>query len=155
MRLRIICSKRKNLAHVLQNISHTVGKDVGMHFTEKSNLLTFTERRRNPRNCAPLTVVIGNTPYAIENWSYSGMKIANYYGVLQPPAKTKIKILVPTAGSGALFQTFIKTIRYSPFDVSLSIEFKSLALAAKKTLSRYFQEQYIYNSLVSENLNNS
>ena len=138
----------KNLAHRLHNISHTVEKDVEMYFPDKINSLFLVERRRNQRSCAPLTVVIGNTPYAIENWSCSGMKIANYYGILQPPAKTKIKVLIPTAGQGALFQTSIETVRYSAIDVSLSIEFESLNISAKRTLNRYFQEQYIYNNSV-------
>ena len=81
------------------------------------------------------------------------MKIADYYGILQPPAKTKIKILIPTAGPGALFQTSIETIRYSASDVSLSIAFKSLDISARRTLNRYFQEQYIYNNFVSKIIN--
>jgi hypothetical protein len=124
-----------------------------MYSPDKINSLFFVERRKNQRSCAPLTIVIGNTPYAIENWSCSGMKIANYYGILQPPAKTKIKILIPTAGPGALFQTSIETIRYSASDVSLSIAFKSLDISARRTLNRYFQEQYIYNNFVSKIIN--
>jgi len=124
-----------------------------MYSPDKINSLVFVERRKNQRSCAPLTIVIGNTPYAIENWSCSGMKIANYYGILQPPAKTKIKILIPTAGPGALFQTSIETIRYSASDVSLSIAFKSLDISARRTLNRYFQEQYIYNNFVSKIIN--
>ena len=124
-----------------------------MYSPDKINSLVFVERRKNQRSCAPLTIVIGNTPYAIENWSCSGMKIANYYGILQPHAKTKIKILIPTAGPGALFQTSIETIRYSASDVSLSIAFKSLDISARRTLNRYFQEQYIYNNFVSKIIN--
>ena len=33
------------------------------------------ERRKNKRSSAPMTVVIGNTPYAIDNWSFCGIKI--------------------------------------------------------------------------------
>ena len=106
----------------------------------------FIERREYQRSSSPLTTVIGNTPYAIENWSFSGFKIASYYGILQPPRITKLKILVPTAGPGALFQTFIETVRYEPSDVSLSVKFRGLDISNKKILNRYFQEHLVYTS---------
>ena len=106
----------------------------------------FIERREYQRSGSPLTTVIGNTPYAIENWSFSGFKIASYYGILQPPRITKLKILVPTAGPGALFQTFIETVRYEPSDVSLSVKFRGLDISNKKILNRYFQEHLVYTS---------
>ena len=105
------------------------------------------ERREYKRSSSPLTTVIGNTPYAIENWSFSGFKIASYYGILQPPRITKLKILVPTAGPGALFQTFIETVRYEPTDVSLSVKFRCLDISNKRILNRYFQEQLVYTSI--------
>ena len=106
----------------------------------------FIERREYKRSSSPLTTVIGNTPYAIENWSFSGFKIASYYGILQPPRITKLKILVPTAGPGALFQTFIETVRYEPSDVSLSVKFRCLDISNKRILNRYFQEHLVYTS---------
>ena len=105
------------------------------------------ERREYQRSNSPLTTVIGNTPYAIENWSFSGFKIASYYGILQPPRITKLKILVPTAGPGALFQTCIETVRYEPTDVSLSVKFRCLDISNKRILNRYFQEQLVYTSI--------
>jgi hypothetical protein len=99
------------------------------------------ERRENRRISAPMTVVIGNTPYAIDNWSLDGMKIANYYGALQPPDHAEIKVLVPTAGPGALFQTKAKVNRYDSRDVSLAISFESLDILARATLNRYLQER--------------
>ena len=107
----------------------------------------FIERREYQRSSSPLTTVIGNTPYAIENWSFSGFKIASYYGILQPPRITKLKILVPTAGPGALFQTFIETVRYEPSDVSLSVRFRCLDISNKRILNRYFQEHLVYTSV--------
>ena len=107
----------------------------------------FIDRREYQRSSSPLTTVIGNTPYAIENWSFSGFKIASYYGILQPPRITKLKILVPTAGPGALFQTFIETVRYEPSDVSLSVKFRCLDISNKRILNRYFQEHLIYTSV--------
>ena len=109
----------------------------------------FIERREYQRSSLPLTTVIGNTPYAIENWSFSGFKIANYYGVLQPPKITKLKILVPTAGPGALFQTIIETVRYEPSDVSLSVKFGSLDIFNKRILNRYFQEHLVYDTVAN------
>ena len=107
----------------------------------------FIDRREYKRSSSPLTTVIGNTPYAIENWSFSGFKISSYYGILQPPRITKLKILVPTAGPGALFQTFIETVRYEPTDVSLSVKFRCLDISNKRILNRYFQEQLVYTSI--------
>ena len=117
-----------------------------MQFIQQVRSSNFIERRKSHRNCSPLTTVIGNTPYAIANWSFCGMKIASYYGVLQPPKVTKLKILVPTTGSGALFQTSIEAIRYDPSDISLSVKFQSLNISNKATLRRYFQEQLVYNT---------
>ena len=102
------------------------------------------ERREARRISAPMTVVIGNTPYAIENWSLGGMKIANYYGPLQPSDKTEIRILVPTTGPGALFQTNAEVSRYDSRDVSLSVSFQSLDILAQATLNRYMQERVVY-----------
>ena len=107
----------------------------------------FIDRREYQRSSSPLTTVIGNTPYAIENWSFSGFKIASYYGILQPPRITKLKILVPTAGPGALFQTWIETVRYESSDVSLSVKFRCLGISNKRILNRYFQEHLIYTSV--------
>ena len=123
-----------------------------MRRTSKCSVLIFKnplviERREYKRSSSPLTTVIGNTPYAIENWSFSGFKIASYYGILQPPRITKLKILVPTAGPGALFQTFIETVRYEPTDVSLSVKFRCLDISNKRILNRYFQEQLVYTSI--------
>ena len=106
----------------------------------------FIERREYQRSRSPLTTIIGNTPYAIENWSFSGFKIASYYGILQPPRITKLKILVPTAGPGALFQTWIETVRYESSDVSLSVKFRCLDISNKRILNRYFQEHLVYTS---------
>ena len=106
----------------------------------------FIERREYQRSSSPLTTVIGNTPYAIENWSFSGFKIASYYGILQPPRITKLKILVPTAGPGALFQTWIETVRYESSDISLSVKFRCLDISNKRILNRYFQEHLVYTS---------
>ncbi|MDC0998771.1 hypothetical protein N8248_01010 [Rhodospirillaceae bacterium] len=117
-----------------------------MQFIQQVRSSNFIERRKSHRNCSPLTTVIGNTPYAIANWSFCGMKIASYYGVLQPPKVTKLKILVPTTGSGALFQTSIEAIRYDPSDISLSVKFQSLNISNKATLRRYFQEQLVYHT---------
>ena len=111
----------------------------------KKRASIISERRRDNRSCAPMTVVIGNTPYAIENWSFGGIKISNYYGTLQPPKKAQIKVLVPTTGPGALFQTSGEAKRYDPFDVSLSMTFEKLDMPTKETLNRYFLEQIAYD----------
>jgi hypothetical protein len=99
------------------------------------------DRRGNRRIHAPMTVVIGNTPYAIDNWSLGGMKIANYYGALQPPDQAEIRVLVPTAGPGALFQATAAVRRYDPNDVSLAITFEGLDMLAQATLNRYLRER--------------
>lgn len=125
-----------------------------MHGTNTEIAKTHPERRKNARSKAPMTVVIGNTPYAIENWSFGGIKISNYYGVLQPPCKAQIKVLVPTAGPGALFQTSGAAKRYDSQEVSLSIAFDDLDIPARETLNRYFQEQIAYDCEIRDWLDN-
>ena len=43
-----------------------------------------SERRRDRRIDAPMTIVIGNTPYGIGDWSPSGARIVDYVGSLGP-----------------------------------------------------------------------
>ena len=103
------------------------------------------DRRKSKRSTAPMTVVIGNTPYAIGNWSCGGIKISNYYGVLQPAHKAKLRVLVPLAGPGAIFHACGKVKRYDSDDLSLSMSFENLDILASRTLNRYFLEQTAYN----------
>tara|TARA_B100000989_G_scaffold49983_2_gene32988 strand:+ start:2762 stop:3136 length:375 start_codon:yes stop_codon:yes gene_type:complete len=104
------------------------------------------DRRKNARSSAPMTVVIGNTPYAIGNWSCGGIKISNYYGVLQPTHKAKLRVLVPLAGPGAIFHAYGEVMRYDSDDLSLSLSFENLDRLASGTLNRYFFEQIAYNT---------
>tara|TARA_B100000575_G_scaffold124771_1_gene99513 strand:- start:529 stop:903 length:375 start_codon:yes stop_codon:yes gene_type:complete len=104
------------------------------------------DRRKNERSSAPMTVVIGNTPYAIGNWSCGGIKISNYYGVLQPTHKAKLRVLVPLAGPGAIFHAYGEVMRYDSDDLSLSLSFENLDRLASGTLNRYFLEQIAYNT---------
>ncbi len=102
------------------------------------------DRRGSRRISAPMTIVIGNTPYAIDNWSTEGMKIANYYGALQPSDRAEVRVLVPTAGPGALFKATAEVKRYDPSDVSLSITLEGLDMLARATLNRYLNERMAY-----------
>ena len=104
------------------------------------------DRRKNERSSAPMTVVIGNTPYAIGNWSCGGIQISNYYGVLQPTHKAKIRVLVPLAGPGAIFHAYGEVMRYDSDNLSLSMSFENLDRLASGTLNRYFLEQIAYNT---------
>jgi hypothetical protein len=112
-----------------------------MQHHSTAHLAEATDRRGHRRISAPMTIVIGNTPYAIDNWSLDGMKIANYYGALQPPDRAEVKVLVPTAGPGALFQATAKVKRYDPSDVSLSITLEGMDMLARATLNRYLHER--------------
>ena len=44
-------------------------KEESMHQLVMSKKPEDPDRRKNERSSAPMTVVIGNTPYAISNWS--------------------------------------------------------------------------------------
>ena len=112
-----------------------------MHDRKPLPPMDHLDRRNARRVQAPITVVIGTTPYAIDNWSIDGMKIANYYGPLQPTDKADVKVLVPTAGPGALFHAKANVCRYDSRDVSLAISFENLDISARATLNRYFQER--------------
>ncbi|MBT5263415.1 MAG: PilZ domain-containing protein [Rhodospirillaceae bacterium] len=101
------------------------------------------DRRQAQRLQAPMTVVIGNTPYAITNWSLSGVKIADYYGDLAPPDDADLRVLVPTAGPGALFQTEAEVRRREEDTPELAVAFKDLDPLARQTLNRYFHDRII------------
>ena len=120
-------------------------KEESMHQLVMSKKPEDPDRRKNKRSIAPMTVVIGNTPYAIGNWSCGGIKISNYYGVLQPTHKAKLRVLVPLAGPGAIFHAYGEVKRYEPDDLSLSMSFENLDRLASGTLNRYFLEQAAYN----------
>ena len=117
-----------------------------MHQSVVSKQPEDPDRRKNARSSAPMTVVIGNTPYAIGNWSCGGIKISNYYGVLQPTHKAKLRVLVPLAGPGAIFHAYGEVMRYDSDDLSLSLSFENLDRLASGTLNRYFLEQIAYNT---------
>ena len=121
-------------------------KEESMHRLVVSEQPEDPDRRKNKRSIAPMTVVIGNTPYAIGNWSCGGIKISNYYGVLQPTHKAKLRVLVPLAGPGAIFHAYGEVKRYEPDDLSLSMSFENLDRLASGTLNRYFLEQTVYNT---------
>ena len=121
-------------------------KEESMHRLVVSKQPEDPDRRKNKRSIAPMTVVIGNTPYAIGNWSCGGIKISNYYGVLQPTHKAKLRVLVPLAGPGAIFHAYGEVKRYEPDDLSLSMSFENLDRLASGTLNRYFLEQTAYNT---------
>lgn len=100
-----------------------------------------SERRRDRRIDAPMTVVIGNTPYAIGDWSLGGARIVDYVGALAAGDIAQLRVLVPTAGPGALFRTDGRVQRVDPGSGSLGLEFESLDIVAFATLNRYFRER--------------
>jgi hypothetical protein len=75
-----------------------------MHDHQTSTSVEDPDRRESRRIKAPMTVVIGKTPYAIDNWSLRGMKIANYYGALQPPDRAKIRFWCQRRGQARYFR---------------------------------------------------
>lgn len=99
------------------------------------------ERRRDHRIDAPMTVVIGNTPYAIGDWSLSGARIIDYAGPLAPGDVAPLRVLVPTAGPGALFRTEGRVLRVDSDSGALGLAFESLDTIAFTTLNRYFRER--------------
>lgn len=99
------------------------------------------ERRRDRRIDAPMTVVIGNTPYAIGDWSLRGARLVDYAGTLSPGDVAQLRVLVPTAGPGALFRTDGRVHRVDAGSGSLGLEFKDLDTVAFATLNRYFRER--------------
>ena len=88
-----------------------------------------------------MTVVIGNTPYAIGDWSPAGARIVDYAGPLLPGDLAHLRVLVPTAGPGAMFRTEGRVKRVDPRSGSLGLQFESLDTVASATLSRYFRER--------------
>lgn len=102
------------------------------------------ERRTSHRMVAPMTVVIGNTPYAILDWSLSGMRVAGYRGTLRPEDETRVRVLVPTAGPGALFHAKGRVCRYEEDDEVLALSFQAMDPSATSTLNRYYLERIVY-----------
>ena len=101
------------------------------------------ERRRERRIDAPMTVVIGNTPYAIGDWSPSGARIVDYAGPLAAGDVAQLRVLVPTAGPGALFRTAGRVQRVDAETGSLGLAFQELDTVAFTTLNRYFRERLV------------
>lgn len=99
-----------------------------------------SERRRAPRATAPMTAVVGSTPYTIDDWNAHGIKIVGYYGNLKPDDKAEMRVLVPTAGPGALFYAKISVRRYDPETAALTLLFDPAEPVATTTLNRYLHE---------------
>jgi len=102
-----------------------------------------SERRRDRRISAPMTVVIGNAPYAIGDWSLGGVRVLEYSGALQPGDSTPMRVFVPTAGPGALFRTDGQVCRKDNGDGSVGVAFQALDSVAFDTLNRYFCERLL------------
>jgi hypothetical protein len=90
-----------------------------------------------------MTVVIGNTPYAIEDWSLTGLQVLDYRGTLGIGESTAMRVLVPTAGPGALFRTDATVKRMDPALPSIGVAFGALDSIAFGTLNRYLQERLV------------
>lgn len=101
------------------------------------------ERRRERRISAPMTVVIGNAPYAIGDWSLGGVRVLEYSGALEPGDSTPMRVFVPTAGPGALFRTDGEVRRKDHADGSVGVSFRDLDSVAFDTLNRYFRERML------------
>lgn len=102
-----------------------------------------SDRRRDRRMTAPMTAVIGNTPYAIGDWSLGGVRILDYFGSLETGDVASIRVLVPTAGPGALFHATGEVRRRDPDDGELGMAFSGLDGIAFDTLSRYLRERLL------------
>ncbi len=102
-----------------------------------------SDRRQARRISAPMTVVIGNAPYAIGDWSLGGVRVLEYSGALEPGDSTPMRVFVPTAGPGALFRTDGEVRRKDDGDGSVGVAFRELDSVAFDTLNRYFRERLI------------
>ncbi|WP_193182285.1 hypothetical protein [Nisaea sediminum] len=98
------------------------------------------ERRRAPRATAPMTAVVGSTPYTIDDWNTLGIKIVGYYGNLKPNDRAELRVLVPTAGPGALFAAKTSVRRYDEETAALTLLFDPVEPVATVTLNRYLHE---------------
>ena len=105
------------------------------------------DRRRARRISAPMTVVIGNAPYAIGDWSLGGLRVLEYSGALEPGDSTAMRVFVPTAGPGALFRTSGEVRRKDEDDGSVGVAFNDLDSVAFDTLNRYFRERLLHGVL--------
>lgn len=101
------------------------------------------DRRRNRRISAPMTVVIGNTPYAVGDWSLGGFKLLDYAGPLAPGDQAPLRVLVPTAGPGSLFRATGRVRRVDMAETSLGMALDRLDTIAFDTLNRYFRERLV------------
>ncbi|WP_028792643.1 PilZ domain-containing protein [Thalassobaculum salexigens] len=105
------------------------------------------DRRSTRRISAPMTVVIGNAPYAIGDWSLGGLRVLEYSGALEPGDCTAMRVFVPTAGPGALFRTSGEVRRKDDDDGSVGVAFNNLDSVAFATLNRYFRERVLRGTL--------
>lgn len=101
------------------------------------------DRRRDRRMTAPMTAVIGATPYAIGDWSLGGLKILDYYGSLSEGDHTGLRVLVPTAGPGALFHANGNVKRKLEEEAIIGVCFDPLDGIAFDTLNRYLRERLL------------
>jgi len=111
--------------------------------TEPTACAQPADRRRDRRLQAPMTAVIGNTPYAVGDWSLSGVRIVDYHGSLDAGDTTGLRVLVPTAGPGALFHANGNVRRKQAEEGVIGVSFENLDTIAFDTLSRYLQERLI------------
>ncbi len=107
----------------------------------KGDTGTGAERRRDPRIVAPMTVIIGDVPYGIRNWSLGGVKLDCYAAGLGPSDRTPLLILLPTAGPASRLAANAEVHRMTSTDRTTVLRFDTLDALAIRALNRYFFER--------------
>lgn len=103
--------------------------------------ITGQDRRGKKRYITPLTVIIGNTPYTTEDWSFGGIRLRDYRGLLGVTNTVDVRIMVPSQKAPGFFRTSAKIVRCHPADDSLALAFTQIDALAKSCLTHYIYAQ--------------
>lgn len=112
--------------------------DAALH---EPSVMSGIDRRGKQRYTTPLTVIIGNTPYTADDWSFGGIRLRDYCGLLGVPNTVDVRIMVPNETTPSFFRTAAQVIRCHQGDASLALAFTQLDGLAKSCLTRYTYAQ--------------
>lgn len=100
-------------------------------------------RRRHPRHTAPLTVIIGATPYTVADWSEGGLRLRNYGGLLDAPSTTYLRVLLPADDTAGIFPCAGRVVRRDPRTGDLALALEPLGPLGRGHLNRYLQSHSV------------
>ncbi|MSO89668.1 MAG: PilZ domain-containing protein [Rhodospirillaceae bacterium] len=104
---------------------------------------TWRNRRHDKRLKAPLTVITGEKPFTVDNWSLGGFIIRDPVVDLVPESSTQVRLLVPFPDGEVTLDVTIKVVRNGGDEPQFAANFVGLDNRAVDALDRYASRRFV------------